>query len=940
MNKLNFKRILVDNAKKIMINNINHNYIDKTEKAHDFNDKILESVEEEENSILTTRGFNFSIEELDEIRIPFSKKNYHFPDILNMGTLITQHKIPSEIYPKNDFRTEIPFIIPVQETGISFLINGKYKKEITHQLEQTVINMITSLPDGMVKVTLIDKSGSGQNFPLLGMLDKKFLDGKVLSEDSEIELSLEKLKNENGNVANNISANGFSSIEDYNRNSDEVEKRYQFLVIDDFPSGFNKKSSENILALIESGYKAGIYVFLTSKFDNKEKFNERVGNIPLGKFLARTTVLEFSDRNHSYVNDNIIETDIEVAIYPLKNESAYKNLVNSSYKIKLRRESVEELSSKIKYLNKKIELINLKPMILLESIIPNKSEWYSKNAGLGISVPFGKKGIENTYLNLGVDERGEVENVHHGVICGRTGSGKTVLIHDLIMMASIYYSPEELQFYLLDYKEGTEFALYKDFPQVKILSMESEVEFGHDVLEDAVNLITERGKLFKKWKVQKLAAYNNKIIQYNKDIDDGVIPGEKEKILPRLVIIIDEFQKLLPEDNQKLTATTNKLLTDISKRGRSFGINLLLATQTLQDADLKKSTLAQMNLRIGLAMEEKDAAKIFGDNNSAPRHLEFPGEGIYNNNSGESRNNLHFQACNIEDTRLVKLMDTVHSFMKENVDKDFYNDLVESRFIYNGENEGTISNLIEDKNENIYIGESIGLDTEHTYIRFNNDFGENLAMVGSSQIQATSTMLYIIEQILRKDKKSEFYFHNFSLPLQELFITETKTFDKERFFIGNNENSSESVDKVYEEFKRREENKIIDGNKIYLAFFYIESSKVLTDARKESRKRINEMMANAPEFGIHLIYYAIDHGTIREQGLTNDLNKFKNRIAFPGGNSEKILNAGDMKIVLPNNTKDKEVKIALMEKDYSQYKKFKPYINEKLKKYFKKGGTK
>ena len=940
MNKLNFKRILVDNAKKVMINHIDNNYLEKTEISHNFNDSILESIESEENSIITTRGFDLTVEELNEVRAGFSKKNYHFPDVFNMGTLITQHKIPSEIYPKNDFRTEMPFLIPIQETGVSFLINGKYKKEITHQLEQTVINLITALPDGMVKVTLIDKSGSGQNFPLLGMLDKKFLDGKVLSEDSEIELSLEKLKNENGNVASNISANGFSSIEDYNRNSDEVEKRYQFIIIDDFPSGFNKKSSENILALIESGYKAGIYVFLTSKFDNKEKFQERIGNITLGKFLARTTVLEFSDRNHSYVNDEIIKNDIEVAMFPLKNENAYKNLVNSSYKIKLREESDESLTAKIRYLNEKIELINLKPMILLESIIPDKDKWYSKNAGLGISVPFGKKGIENTYLNLGIDERGEVENVHHGVICGRTGSGKTVLIHDLIMMASIYYSPEELQFYLLDYKEGTEFALYKDFPQVKILSMESEVEFGHDVLEDAVNLITERGKLFKERKVQKLAAYNKKIIQHNKDVDSGEINAEKERILPRLVIIIDEFQKLLPEDNQRLTATTNKLLTDISKRGRSFGINLLLATQTLQDADLKKSTLAQMNLRIGLAMEEKDAAKIFGDNNSAPRHLEFPGEGIYNNNSGESRNNLHFQACNIEDVRLVELMDNVHSFMKENVDEEFYNELVESRFIYNGENSGTISNLIDDKQENIYIGESIGLDTEHTYIQFNSDFGENLAMVGSHQLQSTSTMLYIIEQILRKDTEAKFYLNNFSLPLQKLFINETTSFDKERFFLGNNESSVAAVEEVYTEFKRREASKIIDGNKIYLAFFYIESSKVLTEARKDARKRINEMMANAPEFGIHLIYYAIDHGTVREQGLTNDLNKFKTKIAFSGGGSEKILSTADTKTSISGDDQGKEVKIALMEKEYSHYKKFKPYINENLRKYFEEGEEK
>ncbi|GHT43833.1 hypothetical protein FACS189443_7350 [Planctomycetales bacterium] len=73
----------------------------------------------------------------------------------------------------------------------------------------------------------------------------------------------------------------------------------------------------------------------------------------------------------------------------------------------------------------------------------------------------------------------------HALLAGGTGSGKSNLIHVLIHGLLDRYSPEEINLYLLDYKEGTEFNVYANnaAPQIKLVSIDSDAEYGITVLE-------------------------------------------------------------------------------------------------------------------------------------------------------------------------------------------------------------------------------------------------------------------------------------------------------------------------------------------------------------------------------------------------------------------------------------------------------------------------
>jgi len=926
--EINFKKILLSNAKKRLIESLNNeiNNIDTelNNSVKGMKDFLINKIKNPEITVSENTDFS----EFKNKRKSLKKENYHFPDLINAGSLVNDQNIYSKIIEKNSFQTEIPMLIPVQNSGIAFLINHKYKDRINNLLEIIGIDLISALPDGLVKVTLIDKSGSGQNFPTLSGLHEKFIEGKVLSEDSEIENELADIKNSMSAIAQSISANGFESIEDYNLNTNEIPQQYNLIFINGFPNGFNKKATENLVSLIESGSKSGIYVFMSINYDPVYGLNQSINGITLDHIIKQMSTFEFSDRPHDLLTKKIIKENVEALKFPLKNEEDMKILFNTKYKMKFKEISSSELKSRIKYLNEIIKDLDLKPVIDIEKAYPPLEKFWSKDSGKGICVPFGKKGIENTYLSLGINQYGEDESTHHGLIGGSTGSGKTVLIHDIILMISMLYSPKDVQFFLLDYKEGTEFAVYKDFPYVNILSMESEIEFGHEVLDRAIKIMEDRGALFK-----EVGAAN--LLNYNTNIQKEEHKHKGLKKLPRIIIIIDEFQVLLPKD-QRISSKTNEKLDRILRLGRSFGINLLLATQTLKGIDLEPQIMSNIPLRVALKMDGKDAAKIFTEENTAPRFIKNPGEGIYNKSYGNSKVNMHFQAFKAIGDSVPETMNIVQNYMKEHIEPFELEELIESRFVYNGEMEGNINNneILFESEDKLYIGEPAGLSKEHVFVSFeNNDFAENMIIVGSDQVKTASIFSYMAQQIAQKQKESKIYFFNFSLQLKQSFHNFLdKDFKENSHKIIDNKTSEIELEEIYQEYlkrKEKSEDNDIKFSKIYAFLYYIESSKLFSGASYSNKnlKKIEELLRNGPELGIHFIIYATDFTTLTENDLSRELSKFKKKIAVKGGNSLKIFGTE----ASVSFSKSNNVSIIDNGVTNQEYKKFKPYINNVFK---------
>ncbi|WP_276948371.1 FtsK/SpoIIIE domain-containing protein [Acetatifactor muris] len=254
--------------------------------------------------------------------------------------------------------------------------------------------------------------------------------------------------------------------------------------------------------------------------------------------------------------------------------------------------------------------------------IMNAGELFDCNSADGLTIPIGCGASGNSRLDLKIGDE-----TPHYLVGGATGSGKSSLLHTLILSACSRYSPEELRLYLLDFKEGVEFCQYADpvLSHAALVATEADTEYGVTVLEHLVREKERRYTLFKEKRCKNIQGYRQ------------ADPTEK---MPRILVIIDEFQVLFADAEKAQTIATMEML---AKQGRACGIHLILATQSLKGLDF--STLgAQFGGRIALRCPAEDSKLFLGgitSNNEAAADLKVP-VAILNTSQGAVSGNIKF----------------------------------------------------------------------------------------------------------------------------------------------------------------------------------------------------------------------------------------------------------------------------------------------------------
>ncbi|MDM8323282.1 FtsK/SpoIIIE domain-containing protein [Bifidobacterium pullorum] len=267
----------------------------------------------------------------------------------------------------------------------------------------------------------------------------------------------------------------------------------------------------------------------------------------------------------------------------------------------------------------------------------------------GVSFVVGREGTQTIEIVLG----NERQQKHNALITGAVGQGKSNLLKVIIYSLCSRYSPEELNLYLLDFKEGV--TLYpmaptrespQYLPHARVLGLEADQDFGVSVLKYLEQEFERRARLFK--------PYGDNILKYRKANPDA--------IMPRIVLIIDEFHMML--DNTSGAKTGSKaaeLLERIVRRGRSYGVHVILASQSISGiAALITSgqgVFSQFPIRIGLKNSPKEALSTFGQNNDASAHLRYRGQAIVNLDYGDPASNQTVMVAAADDDELNRLRD-------------------------------------------------------------------------------------------------------------------------------------------------------------------------------------------------------------------------------------------------------------------------------------------
>lgn len=260
-----------------------------------------------------------------------------------------------------------------------------------------------------------------------------------------------------------------------------------------------------------------------------------------------------------------------------------------------------------------------------------RSKWWTENTDRGIKI---NVGLQDGDPNKGYDLVLGDANVH-GLCVGTTGAGKSVFNNQLIASLITRYPPSALELILIDFK-NIEFGNlvnkethYSRIPHASIIAGTTDGEYVISVFNHLLEEMNRRTRIFSAADAKKLEDYNKKMREQ----------GTPEKCLPRVLLIIDEFQVMFGMA-PKQVEQVNKGITSLSKLARFCGCHMLFTSQSMKGT-MNKDTMNQFSLRVALRCTSDTSTDIIG----VPAAANMPSKFGYvytNENSGETQQSTRF----------------------------------------------------------------------------------------------------------------------------------------------------------------------------------------------------------------------------------------------------------------------------------------------------------
>ena len=597
------------------------------------------------------------------------------------------------------------------EFNYLFKFNGEGRQNVVKNACDLGMRLFMMLPPGKLNFTFIDPVTLGESFAMFTRLvdvddrTSEVINGKIWSAPADIEQKLKIMTDHISNVTQRCLQGKYDNIYEYNRVAEQNAEAYQVLMLMDFPAGLTDQSLKLLEQIVTSGPKCGVFTVIYRNESQYKKISER--SYPL------ITNIETSFQVFNF-NDNC--TQITCSGEKVKD----KALLWSNRQLP----SNNQMDQIIATLKKGIKNAD-KVVIGIDKVSNAETTETTKD---GIRIPIGIHGAnEVQYLTLGVG------GSHHALIAGVAGSGKSSLLHTIILRTLTQYSPDELSIYLVDFKRGVEFKIYADFelPSFKVVAIESEREFGYNILLALEREQKIRADLFKKSHVDKIEEYR--------------ALGKK---MPRVLVIMDEFHELFSNANDEFAKKSATIMERIVRQGRAFGVHLILASQSYSNiTGIDRAVFDQMAVRIVLKCSKADANLLL-DNGSTEIDqisIDDPGRAVYNSEAGNKEYNSHFRVAYIEPERhrgmLQEISDKTISYAKQ-----------PTRILLSNieDNKYSIFNQFQNYEPNrcpvpgrLYIGEPLSVTNNMNMDLTRND-NSNLLMLGNDTEKARSMFAFAI----------------------------------------------------------------------------------------------------------------------------------------------------------------------------------------------------
>ncbi len=694
---------IINNYKKVAEDNIKSR-IQIIQKQRDLDmQSILSQINQQGESILSklhayseTTGY-FGLDWINEKWHSWTPSSTIIPELIRIGDFINND---------TNYQIKFPVFIPFQQgKGLFYKTSSEHYQSAISSAKSLMLRLLLTTQPGKLFFTLIDPvqlGGSINEFLSLTDVDPELINKQVCSSTEQISNRLAIITEQIKTIQQVYLKTDFNSIEAYNNSIKTISEPYHIIFINDFPINFSNDSIRNLISISINGPKCGIYPII-------------IAQAPYQHYDVKL----FSDIENSCLLLNMVDhriymDDPRFDLYTLSlDESPSFNKFNH-FKDDLLK--VAEVS----LLNKKVEY-SYTDMLSRAELDRNK--WWQGNTGECLEAPIGPSGAKKIlHLQIG-------KSMQHGVLCvGRPGSGKSNLMSVIITSLALKYSPDELQLYLIDLKNGITFKQFVRYnlPHAKVIAIDSDREFSLAVLKGLENEMEQRGIDFRISDIRSISEFR---------IKTG-------KSLPRILLIIDEFQDLFT-DMDSINKESTKILERLIREGQQLGIHVFLGTQSLAGISIPKAIIDLIAIRIALQCGDAESRIVLSEDNSAAKLLKKPGEAIYNDGGGIPDSNVKFQVAyyNVEDE---KYLCEVRDEYKQRINS--YNTVV-----FDGSVPSKMSDLSIIRNYiagikfihtslMVWIGKPVNTQ-EYVSIEFKKRPGDHLSIVTSNRKEGVGVML-------------------------------------------------------------------------------------------------------------------------------------------------------------------------------------------------------
>ncbi len=521
--------------------------------------------------------------------------------------------------------TDLPALLPLLDVGNVTLHAEDARPWTGSVLHCLVLRALATVAAGGLEVSVFDPALTGALSPFgrlrsaaAGTPETSLLD-EPLTGAEQLAGWLQGTKAAALRVAELAGAHGAANLGQLTGLLGRQPEPYRLLVVLNYPYGVDTRVHAEIQRLVHAGPARGVsFLFVT------DPAAMAAAELDCTTVLQHTTQLRAAPGGVS-VDGITTSTDVVVRPDVAPDRALIERVADQLVRDVVRRGA---------------------PSVGLDQVLPESGTLWSEDSTDEVRAPIGLAGADVVELSL----RSADPALPNLLVGGASGQGKSNLLLVLLHGIAARYSPDQVEMYLLDFKDGLEFDRLGPgvdrpywMPHARVLGLEGDRSFGLAVLRHLGAEFSRRAEQFRTRGAGSLSALRRR---------------NPDHIVSRILLVIDEFQVMVAEGDE-IGREAIGILETLARRGRAVGIHLILASQTLSGIDTlaskERSIFGQFPWRVSLKTETSESEAVLGRGNTEAAQLRYRGEVVLNSDYGTPSHNRRAMVAFADDARLDRL---------------------------------------------------------------------------------------------------------------------------------------------------------------------------------------------------------------------------------------------------------------------------------------------